>query len=264
MAVFFWGFRKFLTSGKGRTLTRTGRILLLVVDGWGQCWLRPQASQGRRVMPPESRCPGSRRRSWEYRTVCQLGHRRRRPVRLQVPFGRRSIRQSRFPRSCTQASSAASLSSAATSCRFGRRIRRPRISRPFTILDRLPDGRMQLCGPGGRRHLSRREPYPGNLPLEFPHQFASLSALVSGRRRAHLHHPQVSARLNWFPQGTPGGTSVWNFSPQGGIGVHYFIRPKRSIDLGVNAVHISSASLGDKNPGVNASIQIQVGYTYWK
>jgi hypothetical protein len=60
------------------------------------------------------------------------------------------------------------------------------------------------------------------------------------------------------------GTSVWNFSPQGGVGVHFFTKPKRSIDLGVNAVHISSASLGDKNPGVNASVQIQVGYTYWK
>jgi len=66
------------------------------------------------------------------------------------------------------------------------------------------------------------------------------------------------------PHGTPGGTSVWNFSPQGGIGVHYFIRPKRSVDLGLNAVHISSASLGDKNPGVNASIQLQVNYTFWK
>jgi lipid A 3-O-deacylase len=66
------------------------------------------------------------------------------------------------------------------------------------------------------------------------------------------------------PHGTPGATSVWNFSPQGGFGLHYFVKPKRSIDLGVNAVHISSASLGDKNPGVNASIQIQVGYTYWK
>ena len=66
------------------------------------------------------------------------------------------------------------------------------------------------------------------------------------------------------PKGTPGGTSVWNFSPQGGGGIHYFVRPRRSIDLGVNAVHISSASLGDRNPGVNASIQIQVGYTYWK
>lgn len=66
------------------------------------------------------------------------------------------------------------------------------------------------------------------------------------------------------PHGTPGGTSVWNFSPQGGVGIHYFTRPGRSIDLGVNAVHISSASLGDHNPGVNASIQVQVGYTFWK
>lgn len=64
--------------------------------------------------------------------------------------------------------------------------------------------------------------------------------------------------------GIPGATSVWNFSPQGGGGIHYFLRSGRSIDLGVNGVHISSASLGDKNPGVNASLQIQVGYTFWK
>jgi hypothetical protein len=64
--------------------------------------------------------------------------------------------------------------------------------------------------------------------------------------------------------GNPGGTSVWNFSPQGGAGIHYFVRPNRSVDVGVNAIHISSASLGDKNPGVNACIQLQIGYTYWK
>ena len=61
-----------------------------------------------------------------------------------------------------------------------------------------------------------------------------------------------------------GGTCVWNFEPQGGFGIHYFTRAKRSIDLGVNGVHISSASLGDRNPGVNASIQVQVGYTFWR
>ncbi|MGA2833502.1 MAG: acyloxyacyl hydrolase [Terracidiphilus sp.] len=61
-----------------------------------------------------------------------------------------------------------------------------------------------------------------------------------------------------------GSTSVWNFSPQGGVGIHYFTRDRRSIDLAVNAVHISSASLGDRNPGVNASLQVQVGYTFWK
>lgn len=66
------------------------------------------------------------------------------------------------------------------------------------------------------------------------------------------------------PKGVPGATCVWNFSPQGGFGVHIFTAEKRSIDVGVNGVHISSASLGDRNPGVNASVQIQVGYTFWK
>jgi hypothetical protein len=66
------------------------------------------------------------------------------------------------------------------------------------------------------------------------------------------------------PHGTPGGTSVWNFSPQGGAGFHYFTRSRRSIDVGVNGEHISSASLGDRNPGINASVQVQVGYTFWK
>ena len=76
---------------------------------------------------------------------------------------------------------------------------------------------------------------------------------------SHKFPPDVLA-----PHGFPGGTSVFNFSPQGGIGIHYFTRAQRSIDVGVNAVHISSASLGDHNPGVNASIQVQVGYTFWK
>ncbi len=64
--------------------------------------------------------------------------------------------------------------------------------------------------------------------------------------------------------GIDGGTSVWNFSPQGGFGVHYFTGEKRSVDLLVSGVHISSASLGDRNPGVNASVQVQVNYTFWR
>ena len=66
------------------------------------------------------------------------------------------------------------------------------------------------------------------------------------------------------PSGRPGGTSVWNFTPQFGIGAHYFLSGGRSIDLAANAIHISSASLGDRNPGVNASVQFQIGYTWWK
>jgi lipid A 3-O-deacylase len=64
--------------------------------------------------------------------------------------------------------------------------------------------------------------------------------------------------------GPSANTSVWNFTPQFGVGTHYFVRPRRSIDVSANAVHISSASLGDKNPGVNASVQFSVGYSWWK
>lgn len=65
------------------------------------------------------------------------------------------------------------------------------------------------------------------------------------------------------PHGTPGGTSVFNFSPQGGVGIQYFLSPTHSLMLSANGVHISSASLGDRNPGINASVQFQIGYTWW-
>lgn len=67
-----------------------------------------------------------------------------------------------------------------------------------------------------------------------------------------------------FPPNGARGTSVWNFTPQFGVGIHYFVRPKQSITFAANAVHISSASLGDSNPGVNATVQFQIGYTWWK
>ena len=67
-----------------------------------------------------------------------------------------------------------------------------------------------------------------------------------------------------FPPNGSHGTSVWNFEPQFGVGMHYFLKPNRAITFGANAVHISNASLGDANPGVNATVQFQIGYTWWK
>ena len=64
--------------------------------------------------------------------------------------------------------------------------------------------------------------------------------------------------------GPASDTSVWNFTPQFGVGTHIFLKPRRSLDISANAVHISSASLGDRNPGVNASVQLSVGYSWWK
>jgi lipid A 3-O-deacylase len=60
------------------------------------------------------------------------------------------------------------------------------------------------------------------------------------------------------------GTSVFNYTPQFGLGVHYFVKPKQSIFFSANAVHISNASMGDSNPGVNASVQFSIGYAWWK
>ncbi len=80
----------------------------------------------------------------------------------------------------------------------------------------------------------------------------------------HKYPAYGSPTLNLGNDGPNTDASVWNFTPQGGIGLHYFVKPHRSIDLGANAVHISSASLGDRNPGVNASVQFSLGYSWWK
>lgn len=80
----------------------------------------------------------------------------------------------------------------------------------------------------------------------------------------HKYPAFGSSVLNLNNDGPNTDTSVFNFTPQFGVGAHYFLKPRRSLDFSANAVHISSASLGDKNPGVNASVQFSVGYSWWK
>lgn len=77
-------------------------------------------------------------------------------------------------------------------------------------------------------------------------------------------YPLPDSDVNYQNMGPSANTSVWNFTPQFGIGMHIFTKQNQSFDLGANAVHISSASLGDRNPGVNASVQFTAGYTWWK
>ncbi|HYE24202.1 MAG TPA: acyloxyacyl hydrolase [Clostridia bacterium] len=62
----------------------------------------------------------------------------------------------------------------------------------------------------------------------------------------------------------PGDTSKVNFTPGAGFGLHVFTRERQAMTFHLRAVHISNASLGDHNPGVNASMQFAVGYTWWK
>ena len=80
----------------------------------------------------------------------------------------------------------------------------------------------------------------------------------------HKYPSYGDTTANYNTNGPNGETSVWNFTPQGGVGLHYFIRKDRSIDFSANGEHISSASLGDRNPGVNASVQFTIGYSWWK
>jgi len=63
-----------------------------------------------------------------------------------------------------------------------------------------------------------------------------------------------------FPQPD---TSKINFTPQFGVGVSLMTRHRQAIHLGVNAVHISNAGLGDANSGVNVSVITRIGYTWW-
>ncbi len=62
----------------------------------------------------------------------------------------------------------------------------------------------------------------------------------------------------------PGDTSKINFTPGGGGGMHIFIKRDRAITWTLRAVHISNASLGNHNPGINASLQGSLGYTWFK
>jgi lipid A 3-O-deacylase len=80
----------------------------------------------------------------------------------------------------------------------------------------------------------------------------------------HKYPAYGSGDVNLSNYGPNSDASVWNFTPQGGVGMHYFVKPTQSVDLSANGIHISSASLGDRNPGVNASVQFSVGYSWWR
>jgi lipid A 3-O-deacylase len=82
---------------------------------------------------------------------------------------------------------------------------------------------------------------------------------------------QLGSGLLWtadeFPQPTGGkgsNTSRINFTPQAGLGENIFTKRDQSVDLAVKFVHISSAGLGENNPGIPISLQFSVGYSWWK
>lgn len=59
------------------------------------------------------------------------------------------------------------------------------------------------------------------------------------------------------------GTSEVNFQSGIGLGMHIFHRERRAWTAEVKYQHISSAGLGDLNPGIN-TIQFTLGYNWFK
>jgi lipid A 3-O-deacylase len=59
-------------------------------------------------------------------------------------------------------------------------------------------------------------------------------------------------------------TSSFNFTPGGAFGIYIHQTPKRALDLSLHITHISNASIADHNPGINATMQFRVGYTWFK
>jgi lipid A 3-O-deacylase len=142
----------------------------------------------------------------------------------------------------------------------------PKFQRPFCT---NPPGTPPVCTPfytvGGTFTGASITPIILRWNLVGTKRFSFWGQAAGGLLWTNHKYPAFGGPpYNSQNDGPNADASVFNFTPQGGVGVHYFIHPRRSIDFSANGVHISSASLGDRNPGVNASVQFSLGYTWWK
>lgn len=60
----------------------------------------------------------------------------------------------------------------------------------------------------------------------------------------------------------PGNTSQVNFTSGAELGAQWFRQSKNSINFAVKIYHLSNASIGTLNPGINGAVQFMVGYTW--
>ncbi len=60
----------------------------------------------------------------------------------------------------------------------------------------------------------------------------------------------------------PGDTAQINFITGPELGLQMFHKGQNSLNLTLKAFHLSNASIGNHNPGINASMQFLVGYTW--
>ncbi len=61
----------------------------------------------------------------------------------------------------------------------------------------------------------------------------------------------------------PEGTSRFNFTPQGGVGLMVMQPRARAIQMGLRYLHISNAGRARRNPGIN-SLYFFTGISWWR
>ena len=217
----------------------------------------PQAATTFRRQP---RRPRPQTSELGVRPLRQRRHRPRQPRQTSNSSRPVSKAAKSSPPCSTPASSAASSSTASTSCPSGRPTPRRR-TRQTSYLQ--------------HRRVATSPALTAAEPTTAPASPRSFSAGTSSPNRAAFNPgfrgpaasstPPTSSRLiSLFPTELPVAPLSSTSRPRAAEASTSSPAEERSIDLGINAVHISSASLGDRNPGVNASIQVQIGYTFWK
>lgn len=58
------------------------------------------------------------------------------------------------------------------------------------------------------------------------------------------------------------GSSRFNFTPELGLGVQFFLTPKRAVTLGYKLHHISNANTARRNPGMDSHV-IYAGFSFF-
>ncbi len=95
----------------------------------------------------------------------------------------------------------------------------------------------------------------GLTPVLFQYNF------TAGRRLVPFL--QAGAGMLFTTRKFPPGTSQFNFTPQGGIGMYWLRRPRSSLVVGVRYHHISNAGRVQPNPGHNA-LYLYGGFSWWR
>lgn len=95
----------------------------------------------------------------------------------------------------------------------------------------------------------------GVTPLLLKYNF------TAGKRIAP--YVEGGAGLLFTNHDVPFGTNSVNFTPQAAVGLQFFLREGRSVNIAARYVHISNAGLASPNPGIN-TVQFTIGYHWWR